>query len=64
MRYRRGGVLSQRAIVHGEDRTDYTEEETTFMMAMERYKREQRRPFPTCCEVLKVLKSLGYRKEG
>jgi len=32
------------------------------MKAMERYKRENRRPFPTWSEVLEVLSSLGYRK--
>jgi hypothetical protein len=41
---------------------DYTDEETAFMKAMERYKRENRRPFPTWSEVLEVLRSLGYRK--
>jgi hypothetical protein len=41
---------------------DYTDEETNFMKAMERYKRENRRPFPTLSEVLEVLVSLGYRK--
>jgi len=32
------------------------------MKAMDRYKRENRRPFPTWSEVLEVLRSLGYRK--
>ena len=41
---------------------DYTDEESVFMKAMERYKRENRRPFPTWSEVLEVLSSLGYRK--
>jgi hypothetical protein len=41
---------------------DYDEAETAFMKAMERYKRENRRPFPTWSEVLEVLISLGYRK--
>ena len=41
---------------------DYTDEETLFMKTMERYKRENRRPFPTWSEVLEVLASLGYRK--
>jgi hypothetical protein len=40
---------------------DYNDEETTFMKAMDRYKRENRRPFPTWSEVLEVLRSLGYR---
>src|SRR5262245_48231648 len=41
---------------------DYNDDETAFMKAMERYKRENRRPFPTWSEVLEVLVSLGYRK--
>jgi len=41
---------------------DYCEEETEFMLAMDQYKRANRRPFPTWSEVLEVLKALGYRK--
>src|SRR5471032_280805 len=41
---------------------DYTDEETDFMKAMDHYKRDNRRPFPTWSEVLEVLRSLGYRK--
>ncbi len=41
---------------------DYTQDETDFMKAMDRYKRENRRPYPTLSEVLEVLHSLGYRK--
>ena len=41
---------------------DYTEEEIAFMRAMDQYKRDNRRPFPTWSEVLEVLRALGYRK--
>jgi len=41
---------------------DYSEEEILFMKAMDQYKRDNRRPFPTWSEVLEVLRSLGYRK--
>ena len=41
---------------------DYSDDETDFMKAMDRYKRDNRRPFPTWSEVLEVLFSLGYRK--
>jgi hypothetical protein len=41
---------------------DYTEEEIAFMKAMDQYKRDNRRPFPTWSEVLEVLRALGYRK--
>lgn len=41
---------------------DYNDDETEFMKAMDRYKRENRRPFPTWSEVLEVLRSMGYRR--
>jgi HK97 family phage portal protein len=41
--------------------SDYTDEERTFLTAMDRFKRERRRPFPTWREVLHVLHELGYR---
>jgi len=41
---------------------DYNDEETDFMKAMDRYKRENRRPFTTWSEVLEVMRSLGYRR--
>ena len=41
---------------------DYTNDESEFMKAMDRYKRDNRRPFPTWSEVLEVLRALGYRK--
>lgn len=50
----------------GRPRTDGSQldaDSVEFGKAMERYKRERRRPFPTFSEVLGVLKSLGYRKE-
>jgi hypothetical protein len=41
---------------------DYTEDEVLFMKAIDQYKRDNRRPFPTWSEVLEVLYALGYRK--
>src|SRR5947209_8382664 len=41
---------------------DYNNDEIEFMKAMDQYKRENRRPFPTWSEVLEVLRALGYRK--
>lgn len=43
---------------------DYSAEEAEFMAAMEAYKRSHRRPFPTCREVLAVVKSLGYSRHA
>ena len=42
--------------------SDYSDEEREFGAAMDRYKRIRKRPYPTCREVLAVLKSLGYRR--
>jgi hypothetical protein len=39
-----------------------TPDEVEFAMAMERYMRGKRRPFPTWHEVLAVAVALGYRK--
>jgi len=41
---------------------DYTPEEVEFMSALESYKRTSGRMFPTCSEVLEVLRKLGYEK--
>jgi hypothetical protein len=41
---------------------DYRGDEVEFMKAMDQYKRDNRRPFPTWSEVLEVLHALGYRK--
>ena len=39
---------------------DYTNDEIEFMRALDAYKRTSRRMFPTCSEVLEVIRSLGY----
>jgi hypothetical protein len=39
---------------------DYTEDEVEFMNALDDYKRKSGRMFPTCSEVLEVVRSLGY----
>ena len=41
---------------------DYGPEELEFMQALDRYKRTSGRMFPTCSEVLEVLRSLGYQR--
>lgn len=41
---------------------EYSDEEREFMMAMDRYKREKNRPYPTCKDILEVARKLGYRK--
>jgi len=49
---------------HKDIGADYGDDEREFMLAMDRYKRQHRRPFPTWKEVLDVLKGLGYRREA
>ena len=41
---------------------DYSEMEIEFMQAMDEYKRASGRMFPTCSEILEVLRNIGYRK--
>jgi hypothetical protein len=41
---------------------DYNNEELEFMQAIESYKRDFRRPFPTWSEILEVVKAMGYRR--
>ena len=41
---------------------DYSGDEIEFMRAMDDYKRDSGRMFPTCSEVLEVIRALGYFK--
>lgn len=41
---------------------DYNGAEIEFMQAMDDYKRQSGRMFPTCSEILEVIQKLGYRK--
>jgi hypothetical protein len=42
--------------------SDCTDDEREFLLAMDRYKHVNRRPYPTWREVLRVLRALGWRK--
>lgn len=42
--------------------TPVDDEALEFIQAIETYKHEKGRPFPSWTEVLQILKSLGYRK--
>ena len=39
-----------------------TDEQFDFLMAVDQYKRQNQRPFPSWTEVLEIVKALGYRK--
>lgn len=41
---------------------DYSDDEILFMQAMDDYKRKNGRMFPTCSEILEVVRSIGYVK--
>ena len=41
---------------------EMTDDQFEFIMAIDQYKRLNKRPFPTWTEVLEVIRALGYRK--
>ena len=41
---------------------NYTSDEVEFMNALAEFKRTSGRTFPTCCEILRILRKLGYEK--
>ncbi len=43
---------------------DYSNDEVEFMNALDAYKRRSGRMFPTCSEILEVIRDLGYCKPG
>lgn len=59
---RRAKVNRRRQIDPTTCERDYTAEEIEFMNALDQYKRASGRMFPTCSEILEVLRSLGYEK--
>jgi len=59
---RRAKVSRRRQIDPTTCERDYSEEEVQFMSALDQYKRVSGRMFPTCSEILEVLRGLGYEK--
>ena len=43
---------------------DYSGDEVEFMQAMDTYKRKNGRMFPTCSEILEVIRDLGYVRKS
>ena len=41
--------------------SEFSDEEREFLVAIDRYRTRNRRTFLTMSEVLKILKSMGYR---
>ncbi|HZZ71611.1 MAG TPA: hypothetical protein VFE24_05120 [Pirellulales bacterium] len=59
---RREKVSRRRQIDPTTCERDYSEDEVEFMQALDEYKRKNGRMFPTCSEMLEVLRALGYAK--
>jgi hypothetical protein len=59
---RRTKVKRRRQIDPTTCERDYSVEEVEFMNAMDEYKRKNGRMFPTCSEVLEVIRNMGYVK--
>jgi hypothetical protein len=57
---RREKVQRRRQIDPTTCERDYSVQEVNFMSAMDEYKRKSGRMFPTCSEVLEVIRDLGY----
>jgi hypothetical protein len=61
---RREKVSRRRQIDPTTCERDYTSDEVEFMDAMDKYKRASGRMFPTCSEILEVIRGLGYEKSA
>jgi hypothetical protein len=59
---RRAKVNRRRQIDPTTCERDYTNEEIEFMQALDAYKRSSGRMFPTCSEILEVIRGLGYER--
>ena len=59
---RREKIARRRQIDPTTCEREYSVEEVEFMHAMDEYKRTSGRMFPTCSEILEVIRGLGYAK--
>jgi len=59
---RRAKVTRRRQIDPTTCERDYSNDEIEFMNALDDYRRSSGRMFPTCSEVLEVIRKLGYEK--
>ena len=60
---RRKKVVRRRQIDPTTCEREYTDDELEFMAALDAYKRSSGRMFPTCSEILEVLRDLGYERK-
>jgi len=61
---RRAKVNRRRQIDPTTCERDYSNDEIEFMQALDAYKRSSGRMFPTCSEILEVIRGLGYQRPG
>jgi hypothetical protein len=61
---RRAKVNRRRQIDPTTCERDYSSDELEFMNALDDYKRRNGRMFPTCSEILEVLRGIGYAKSN
>ncbi|MCL2622160.1 MAG: hypothetical protein FWD31_00730 [Planctomycetaceae bacterium] len=61
---RRQKVQRRRQIDPTTCERDYSQDEIEFMNALDEYKRNSGRMFPTCSEILEVFRGLGYMKQS
>lgn len=57
---RRAKVQRRRQIDPTTCERDYSDDEIEFMHALDAYKRRSGRMFPTCSEILEVIREIGY----
>ena len=57
---RRVKVARRRQIDPTTCEREYSDDEIEFMQALDAYKRANGRMFPTCSEILEVIRALGY----
>ena len=59
---RRGPGIRREEDRRAAEEGEMTDEQFEFVMAVDDYKRKNKRPFPTLTEVLEIIKELGYKK--
>jgi hypothetical protein len=59
---RRGPGCRRTAERKAAEEGEMNDEQFSFLMAIDDYKKANQRPFPTWTEVLEVIRALGYRK--
>ena len=59
---RRGPGRRRTDFLRAAEEGEMNDEQFEFLLTIDSYKRENKKPFPTWTEVLDVIKAMGYRK--